>query len=199
MMKNLPIYELTLDENTEGMYAISLVENPAVESHFYMFSKENEKKLYTLADDKEHCILSCLVRTDFPIYRRDDDGYEYYITFSKETVKQISEKFFQNGYQTNINLEHNDDMWANDKIQLREMFVKDSEKGLSPKGFEDIAEGSLFAVHHINDARLWNECVKGTFNGLSLEGMFKPVETKQKKQKQEISTVEELLDFLSNM
>lgn len=54
-----------------------------------------------------------------------------------------------------------------------ECFIKDSEKGISPTGFEDVPEGSLFCTFKVEDEKLWNEIVNTDhFNGFSLEGVF---------------------------
>jgi polyhydroxyalkanoate synthesis regulator phasin len=43
---------------------------------------------------------------------------------------------------------------------------------VAPAGFEDIADGSLFAEFHIEDPDIWAQVKDGTFKGFSLEGIF---------------------------
>ena len=52
------------------------------------------------------------------------------------------------------------------------MFIKNTDKGISPKGFEEIEEGSAFAEYKIESDEVWQAVKKGVFNGISLEGYF---------------------------
>jgi hypothetical protein len=51
-------------------------------------------------------------------------------------------------------------------------FIKDTAKGVNPSGFEDIADGSLFAEYHVVNDEVWQKVKAGEFRGFSLEGYF---------------------------
>ena len=53
-----------------------------------------------------------------------------------------------------------------------QFFIKDSTRGVSPAGFDDIADGSLFAEFHILNDDVWEAVKDGTYKGFSLEGVF---------------------------
>ena len=78
-----------------------------------------------------------------------------------------------------------------------EIFIKDSEKGIVPTGFDDVKDGSLFAVYKVNSPELWEMCKQGIFNSFSLEGYFNTVEVKANKQEEKnitiMSKIKELL------
>ena len=40
---NLPIYEALITDSEDGMFCVSLVDEPAVESNFLKFNKEKQK------------------------------------------------------------------------------------------------------------------------------------------------------------
>ena len=76
----------------------------------------------------------------------------------------------KDGMQQNISLNHSGKLIQG--IQLQEVFLKDSSKGISPIGYEDAAEGSLFGIYHITDDQLWKDCLDGKFTNVSLESYF---------------------------
>ena len=57
-------------------------------------------------------------------------------------------------------------------VQMVQWFIKDTAKGITPAGYEDIADGSLFAEFHVTDDAIWTAVKEGTFKGFSLEGFF---------------------------
>lgn len=169
----IPVFEATVENLDEGIMAIALVDFPAVESNFLVF-KEQKQSLdlkYAIQDEEQHIITGVVMRANWPIYRYDESYGEYYIFYSPETIKIMAEKMIKDNTQNEINIMHNDDKFV-EGVNLVELFIKDSTKGISPAGFEDIEEGSLFATYKVNNDEIWKEIKEGTFRGLSLEGYF---------------------------
>ena len=71
----MKIYYINL-EDAEGMLAISLVADPAVQKNFLCFSEDKPIKLQ-LANEAEHKVTGVVCLADTPIYRRDDVKGEY--------------------------------------------------------------------------------------------------------------------------
>lgn len=160
----LPLFDLVLTDEEDMMTCISIVDDPAVQRDFLAF-KSNERMVFRV--DVERCITGVAIRADVPIYRRNGD-YEYYIRFTKDTIKRIVERYSKDGLWNSVSLQHDGNNVSG--VTMREMYIKDSTKGISPKGFEDVEEGSLFVTFHIEDAALWDEIVGGdTLNGFSIE------------------------------
>ena len=162
---NRPIFLVNVDADDCTITTISLVDDPAMELPMYCFDKEIVS--FSMQDEMQHNIISCIVRTDYPILRLTADGNPYYILFNKETSKKLCQKLMKDGFQQCISLDHNGKLIEG--IQLQEVFIKDSNRGISPVGFEEAAEGSLFGVYHITDEQLWKDCIEGRFGGVSLE------------------------------
>lgn len=180
-LNDIPVFLASAEDTECTITCISLVDDPAMELPMFCFSKEDEMKKYTFSEESDHCIISCIVRTDYPILRRTSDGDFYYIVFNRETSKTLAQKLMSDGYQNNVSLDHDGHLISG--IQLQQVFLKDSERGISPKGYDDAADGSLFGVYHITDENLWQQCLNGTFGGVSLESYliletFKKVENK---------------------
>jgi len=167
----IPIYEATINEEIEGIYKISLVDAPAVESNFLYFNKDEKMLKYSIENEEQRIVFGVLMRADYNIYRYDEEFGEYYIRYSKDTIKKMAEKMLLDGTQNNINLFHTNGTDV-EGVNLLELFIKDSNKGISPKGFENIEEGSLFCSYKVENDAIWNAIKDGTFLGFSLEGIF---------------------------
>lgn len=172
LFNGLPLYEDMITDEGCGMLRISLVDLPAVESDFQKFGK---RTLVKMADEEKRLIVGVVMRADFPIYRIDAEHGEYYTRFSAATIRQMAEKYLAENRQNRVNLMHCGEEVRG--VQMVQLFIKDSAKGISPKGFEDIEDGSLFAEFHIADEEIWNWIKEGILRGFSLEGFFEMHET----------------------
>lgn len=188
----IPIYNVKIDDALTGIDRISLVEYPAVESNFLAFSN-NKKQVMFSADEEEQIITGVLMRCDYPIYRNDAELGEYYLNFDNNTIKLMAEKLLKDGHQNWVNIEHKTDSDVNG-VYMTELFIKNTSKGINPKGFEDITDGSLFATFKVRNERIWNDIKNGTFKGFSIEGTFS-IEEEDNKEYNEILN---LLDKIIN-
>ena len=174
---NIPIFAVNVEDPGCSISTMSLVDDPAMSIDMVCFSKE-QKMNFSIQDESQHNILTCLVRVDFPILRLTEDGNPYYIVFNKENAKVLCQRLMTDGMQQNISVDHNGKLIQG--IQLQEVFIKDSSLGISPVGFEDAADGSLMGVYHIDDDALWNDCIEGRFKGISIESLLGIEEFKKK-------------------
>ena len=85
------IIELIIDEEAfiTGIQAISVVEQPAIEEDFIALKEEKKVELKSI-DDEKRILMGAALIPNKPIYRRDGEE-EYYIYFSKDTVRKASE------------------------------------------------------------------------------------------------------------
>lgn len=171
MFKKLPVYKAVVDDSEEtGIFCISLVDDPAVESNWLAFKEDKETLKFSVEDEDQHIIRGVIMRCDFPIYRRTESGYEYYIEYDKDTIKKMAQKYLAFGFQNNVDTMHN--FKLEEGVFMTQWFIKDSENGINPKGFEDIEDGSLFAEFKVENEDIWSEIKEGTFKGFSLAGTF---------------------------
>jgi ketosteroid isomerase-like protein len=176
---NRPIYEALVTSEDAGMLRISLVDLPAVESNFLAFAKEDGEpvRLYFVRDEERRIVRGVVMRADYPILRRNGD-YEYYIVFRADTIRVMAEKYLAESRQNKVDEMHNhDDV---DEVQMVQYFIKDTAAGIAPAGFEDIADGSLFAEFHVLNDEVWAKVKDGTYRGFSLEGAFELVPEEMK-------------------
>ena len=190
-MNKLPIYNAEIKDERDGIIAISFVEEPAVESNFMLFGKQIP---LFFANEEKRNILGVIMRADFPIYRRDKDGNEFYITYSADTIAKMAQKYFVSGAVNMTSTDHNGE--ALDGVSLVQWYIKDTDKGIAPNGFDDVKDGSLFAEFHIENENLWTACKDGTFKGFSLEGYFTTEKTNLKSNKMENKIMQKVRELL---
>jgi hypothetical protein len=107
-----------------------------------------------------------------PIYRRDEDGSEYYVTFTSESISKIVNKLAKSGKQLTFNLNHDDNQPVKGAYLLSH-FIIDSKLGVStPQGFTPAPDGSWFGYVKIEDESVWQKAKSGEIKGFSVEGYF---------------------------
>ena len=151
------------------MFKISLVDDPAVMSNFQAFDKQHIPQMYAIQDEEKRLVRGVVMRADFPIYRRDDKMGEYYIIYKADQIRIMAEKYLAESRQNDVNVMHKKDSDV-DGVQMVQYFIKGD--GVSVEGFDECADGSLFAEFHITNDDIWSEIKAGTYKGFSLEGVF---------------------------
>lgn len=194
----IPVFEAIIDDFDCGIRKISLVDLPAVESDFLFFNKENKTNFnFSIDNEEQRMVTGVIMRANFLIYRYSPEFGEYYIKYSPETIKTMAEKMMIDNTFNNINLMHEDGTDV-EGVNLVELFIKDTSKGISPSNFEEIEDGSLFATYKINNDTIWEQIKLGTFKGFSLEGLFDIEEIQLKKQNNNNNKINNLMSTLFN-
>ena len=168
----LPIFNINIDpmDQETGCYTVSLVEFPAVEIDFLKFSKD--EPIQMLFSDDKHIVTGVALRADYPIYRNNRQYGEHYVVFTKETIRQIIEKYSKFGFNNLVNIEHNENNYVNE-ITMLESYIVDKERGLCPIEFGTVEDGSWIVSYKVNDLNLWNKIKSGEVKGFSIEGAFR--------------------------
>lgn len=194
----IPIYNAYLneDEISEGISCISIVDCPAMEKGMMVFEKQKKPIMFSVQDELQHKITSVVIRCNYPIYRIDEFGKEYYIRFGREIIDQLAEKYSKDGLLNRVSVQHNGELLSD--IVMTEMYIKNTEKGINPIGFEDIEDYSLFATFKINNEDVWNRIVQGEFGGLSMEVMLDMKPTNEFVENEEEDFFENLMNWLSD-
>jgi hypothetical protein len=122
------------------------------------------------ANEEQQMIVGPAMIPDRKIYR-NDDGVEYYVTFSADTIKKIVQKFVKENNNRSINVEHSNQM-VQAYIQ-EHWIVKDSVYDASKYYGFDLPVGSWFVCMKIEDKNFWTTDVKelGKY-GFSIEGIL---------------------------
>ena len=165
---DIPVFNATLDEDC-GIIRVSLVDDPAVSKNFQVFNANARPMLYAVQDEDKHLVRGVIMRADYPIYRRDKSLGEYYIVYKPDVIRQMAEKYLTEDRANNVNIMHKEGSDV-EGVNMVQWFIKGA--GVAIDGFDDIADGSLFAEYHVTNEDVWAEIKAGTYKGFSLEGYF---------------------------
>jgi len=186
----MDIVELFIDEEDAiGIEAISVVESPAIEEDFIAL-KSQEFKLAEV-DKEKRILMGAALIPNKPIYRRNEDN-EYYIYFSRDTVRKASELFFINGNQNKSTLEHQ--MPLTGLSVVESWIVEDTEKDKTRMYDMEVPLGTWMVSMKVLNDDIWNNYVKtGKVKGFSIEGYFadKAERPKDKTIKDDLAKIEE--------
>jgi len=164
-MRELPIYDIKLTDDNQGVGFISLVDVPAIGVDWIKLS--NESQLSFKADKEKQLLYGPFLIPNKLIYRHDEKMGEYYVRFSKEEIEKIASKFNEDLNNKNINFQHSD--------QKVEAFVAsnwmiDGEQDKSRNMGFDLPEGTWFGGVKVKDLSFWTDKVKtDEVRGFSVE------------------------------
>src|SRR6478735_657430 len=99
MIKNKKLYELKLKEKRDGVYAISLVDDPAIESNFLLFNKE--EPIIFSENEEQKIITGPALIPDKKILRKYKNEF-FDVVLNKQTIKDTAVKFFKENNKNTI-------------------------------------------------------------------------------------------------
>ena len=164
------IYELVIeDENIDEVFAISLVEEPAIESNFVFFDKE--KIHFAAVNDEKRLLMGPILIPDKQILRIDGEGMPYHVFFKPETIKRLSEMYLEKKYTDKSTLEHDKKITG---VNLVESWIVESRtKDKSAMYGLSVPVGTWMGTFKVNNDDIWENYVKtGEVKGFSIEGLF---------------------------
>lgn len=172
----MDLIELVLDEENglNGVYAISIVDKPAIEANFVHFSEAQDVTFASIDEDKR-LLLGPILIPNKPILRRDDDGNEFYAYLTAQTVERSAHLYQHQGLQNKSTLEHQVKI---DGVTLVETWlVDDPEKDKTRAYMDALPKGTWAGVMKVENEQIWSEYVKtGRVHGFSIEGKYLPVD-----------------------
>lgn len=162
LYKGLPIFEVYFDDEAE-IATMALVKHPANARHFAAFE---EKARFSIIDEEQRIVFGLVMGVDQVIAR---DGYFAY--FSADSVKQLRERYMKNHATAPLLINHNENKPV-EGLFMVESVVKDTIRGISPVGYEDLADGSWFVAYKVLNDEIWKQIKDATFQGFSIHGFY---------------------------
>jgi len=194
--KATKIVELVIADDSEELTidAISLVTSPAIEQDFVFFGKENNNLTLAKVDEEKRMLVSPALIPNKQIFRYDPNtDSNYYVYFSKETVRQASELYLKHNNHHKATYQHEDRVSG---VLTIESWIKEGEQDKSKLYGFDLPDGTWFVKMKIENDEMWNKIKDGELKGLSIEGYF--INKMEKMGKQQFSN-EEILEALSEL
>ncbi len=172
-MEKKKVKEMLMDENGNfGVYAISFVTDPAIESNFIHLSK-HEIKLESV-DEERRMVYGAVLIPDKLIPRIDQaTGEEYYIKFSKETIRAAAYAFLKQGNQREHTLQHEIKVSG---CTVVESWIREYEEDKAVKLGIDAPVGTWIVGNKVDNDEVWLSIKSGEVKGFSIEGLFDAIE-----------------------
>jgi hypothetical protein len=167
------IYELLVEDETDLISAISLVEMPAIEEPFIYFSNEEIK--FSKVENEKRMLIGPILIPDKHIFRLEADGTPYKVWFSKQTVAKLAQNYLKNKLTDSATIEHGDKKIKG--VHLVESWIKESKLDKANNyGMGSLPEGTWMGIFYIDKTKegelIWNDYVKtGKVKGFSVEAL----------------------------
>lgn len=163
MDKDLPLYDITLEDFEQGMYKISLVDKPAIEENFIYFSKQS---IEMFANDEKREVVGPIMIPNKQILRQSAENGFYYVRFTEDTIREIMYNYSKKGLFNEFGIQHEND--TTDVVML-EIWMKESDNDKSKDYGFDLPNGTVFVKAKIESNELFNAIKDGEINGFSIE------------------------------
>jgi hypothetical protein len=200
----MEVYKITYknleqQDEFEGVYAISLVEDPANEMQFIMLSN-TKKDVLKLANKEKQLLTGVVLMPNQKIYRRDDSGKEYEIFFEADVIEKLSQDFLKNGFQKNSTYNHNENNWLQDISVVEQWIIEDPENDkANALGFKELPKGTWMVTFKVSD-EVWGDYVKtGKVKGFSIDAFLDMEKIKMNNNKTKKRKKMSLLTKLRNL
>lgn len=172
----MKLFELTIEDNTDEIFAISVVENPAIQENFLYFNEQKEKLNFAKIDNEERKLVGPILIPDLRILRVDEsDNSTYEVFFSKKTVAQLAQNYLKKKYVDKATLEHDKKIKG---LTLVESWIKENKTMDKSNLYGlNMPVGTWMGVFQIDRTpegdKLWNDYVKtGKVKGFSVEALL---------------------------
>lgn len=186
----MKVYEVVFDESQDkGVYAMSCVENPAMEDMWLTLSDHpKEVKLEEINQEKGIFLGAALIPNK-KIYR-NIDGEEFYITFSEDTIERTAHSFIKNGYVNNSSENHETKLEGMSVVES--WIVEDPEKDKSAHYGKKYEKGTWVSMMKAENEEVRQKAKDGLLNGFSIDGLFslKEIELNKSINKNELNMAE---------
>lgn len=177
-------YELVFNKDEQGVFKISLVKDPAIESTLMHFNAEKPKLFHFTQDEKRIVFAPAMIPNKL-IFRNDVNGENAQVFYTSETIDQLQKNYFKNGHNSNTNINHQ----AEDETGVypfESWIVQDPKNDKANAMGFDVPQGSWMMGYKIDNDQVWEQVKSGNLDGLSIEARlgFKEVNdnTNYKKQ-----------------
>ena len=158
----------SLSNREEFIAKLSTQDQKKIRETLTLQESSNNFKFST--DEEQMKVTGPLLIPNKLILRIDEEGNPYYVFFSEDTVKEISERMLKDKRVDQVNLEHTNIMV--DSVMTESWLVTDPENDKSNIYGMTMPKNTWMATYQINDPKVWDMVKAGVLRGYSLEGYF---------------------------
>tara|TARA_R110000744_G_scaffold88421_5_gene172403 strand:- start:606 stop:1343 length:738 start_codon:yes stop_codon:yes gene_type:complete len=197
LINNTKIVELVISDESQELTidAISLVTSPAIEENFVFFGKKKNNLTFAKIDEEKRMLISPALIPNKQIFRHDaNTNTDFYVYFSKETVRKASELYLKHNNHHKATYQHEEDVLG---ILTTESWIKAGKQDKSNLYGYDLPIGTWFVTMRIDNDDMWEKIKEGELKGLSIEGFF--IDKMEKMAETQKPTDEEILTALNEI
>ena len=165
-------YELQYTKGDDGVFCMSLVENPATKTQLVMF--DDESKLLQFADDDKQIVYSVAMRPNMLIPRKDINGEPAMVFYTEETIADLQQNFFKKNHHNGATVNH-DGKVREDMYIFESWIVQDPDKDKATLLGMQVQKGDWVTAQKIENAEVWQDVKSGKLTGFSIEAYLEPV------------------------
>jgi hypothetical protein len=185
------LFELTIEDFEDEVFAISLVHNPAIEALGQYFHKE---EVHFAEMKEEGLFMAPILIPNKKILRVDGAGVPYEVFFTPETVKKLAQNYLEKKYQDKVTEEHDMDV---NGVTMVESWIKESVESDKSKLYGlNVPAGSWIGTFKIDNEELREKFRNGDLRAVSIEGLFTHLDKTPKNQLESALLMESFADFM---
>ena len=160
-------------EETKGVFALSLVDDPAMEDLWVAMSKHPQQVEFSAVDEEKRLLLGACLIPNKKIYR-NLDGKEFYLTFTDKTIEKLAHYFLKNQYQNNSTFEHRTKI---DGMSVAESWIVENPKQDKSIAFgKEYEKGTWVVMMKVDNDAVWQKVKQGEVKGFSIEALIQTQE-----------------------
>ncbi len=193
-MKKLEDIELKIEnENEDGVFAISLVDRPAIQEHFIALSEHNIE--LKVVDEDKRILVGLALVPNKKIYR-NVNGKEFNVFFSEQTIEKTNELFMRNLNLNSITSQHETKVSG---VSVIESWIVEDEKNDKSNLYNlNAVKGSWAVKMKVYNDEEWNKVKLGEYKGFSIEGIYQGLDKLQASEQEEDLTTD-IIEFLKSI
>lgn len=167
MKRKIKRYKVGMESET---FAISMVDEPAIEQDFIALAKDKEEIKVALASEERHICYGPALIPNKDIYR-NNGKQEFYINFSEESIQKMSQDFMKEYRQHEVNLQHSGEQ-TQDVFVVESWLVEDSYRDKANFLGFSVPKNTWMIGMKVNNDEVWNKIKSGELNGFSVESLI---------------------------
>jgi len=172
MKKQLKEIELIVDCEEDGLSAMGFVDYPAIEKQLVYFGDDRTNFTFGKEVEEQGIIVSPALIADKRIFRFDPEtNEEYYVYFTEETIRELSQNFLKSGNHMNNTEQHEREI---EGVHLIYSWIVENQDDqlMSKYGFKDIPNGSWAVAYKIENEDIKAKIKSGEIGGISIEAFL---------------------------
>lgn len=166
-------YKAKFNPNRKGVYAVSLVDEPAMEGNFIQFQKEQSEIKFANVNEDKRRVMGLILEPNKQVLRFDKTNDSYYtVEFGEEDIEDVAYNFQKQGNQNNSTIQH-DGINLSGVSFVETWIVENPLIDKSTNFGMEYPKGSWIGVMQLDNKEVWNEYVKtGKVKGFSIDAFM---------------------------